>query len=362
MRDQLALIIVLLLFAISCGNPGKPAPTATDASSTGRAYTIFVLKPAMTAKEITLPAEIKASEKVKIYARVAGYVKKIYVDIGDRVTAGQLLAEIDAPEQQIRLAELNERRQSAFAQYLSSKDECDRAIQMSRLPGYMAEVDVVRLRNKKMADSLTYEAVRLSWEQMNVTVNYLKIRSPFNGIVTARYVDAGELTGADGRQHLLELENNVILRIETAVPETYSTAVLQAEQVAFTVPSLPGREFKAKFARRSNTLTENTKSEVWQFDFPNREGRLKSGMYANVRMKLTRSDSTFLVPANAVVSTLEKQYVVAVRADTARFIPVRMGFTFKDKIEIFGNLSSGDAVVQAANDQIKEGEIIRVKR
>ncbi|HRI59359.1 MAG TPA: efflux RND transporter periplasmic adaptor subunit [Saprospiraceae bacterium] len=353
--NYLVLSVALLLALVSCGKKETPAKPG-DVRAGPRSCTAFVLRPSLAAKEIALPAELKPFEQVKIYARVAGYVKKIYVDIGDRVTAGQLLVEIDAPEQQMRLAELNERTQSAYAQYLTSKDEYDRAVQMSRSPGYMAEADVVRLRNKKMADSLSFEAVRLSWQQMNETANYLKIRSPFNGIVTARYVDAGELTGADGRQHLLELENNATLRLETAVPETYSTAILQDKQVAFTVPSLPGQEFNARFARRSNTLTENTKSELWQFDFPNRDGRLKSGMYANVKLKLTRPDSTFLIPADALVVTQEKQYVVRVEADTARFVPVRIGFAFKNRIEVFGELSSGDRIIQPASEQIKQGE------
>lgn len=346
-----------LLATVACGKKETPVV----AESAVRTYTTLVLQPSLEAKEISLPAELKPFEEVKIYSRVAGYVRKIYVDIGDRVAAGQLLAEIDAPELQMRLSELNERMQTAYTQYLSSKDESDRAVQLAKSPNYIAEVEVVRLTNKKLADSLSWEAARFSRSNAQEMINYLKIRSPFAGVITARHVDAGELVGADNRQHLLELEDNNRLRLEVAVPETYTTAILQGKQATFIVPSMPGRDFKATFARRGNALTENTKSEVWQFDFPNPGSRLKSGMYANVKMKLTRSDSTFVVSTNAVVTTLEKQYVIRIEADTAHFIPIKTGFIFKDRTEIFGELRRGDVIVQPASEQIKEGKRVIIK-
>lgn len=345
------------MLAAACGKKETPVV----AESVVRTYTTIVLQPSLEAKEISLPAELKPFEEVKIYSRVAGYVRKIYVDIGDRVAAGQLLAEIDAPELQMRLSELNERMQTAYTQYLSSKDESDRAVQLAKSPNYIAEAEVVRLTNKKLADSLSWEAARFSRSNVQEMINYLKIRSPFAGVITARHVDAGELVGADNRQHLLELEDNNRLRLEVAVPETYTTAILQGKQATFSVPSMPGRDFKATFARRGNTLTANTKSEVWQFDFPNPGNRLKSGMYANVKMKLTRSDSTFVVPTNAVVTTLEKQYVIRIEADTARFVPIKTSFVFKDRTEIFGELRRGDVIVQPASEQIIEGKRVIIK-
>lgn len=350
------VLAALLLAAAACGKKETPIV----AESAARSYTTTVLQPSLEAKEISLPAELKPFEEVKIYSRVAGYVRKIYVDIGDRVAAGQLLAEIDAPELQMRLLELNERMQTAYTQYLSSKDEYDRAIQL-QFTDYIAKAEVVRLTNKKLADSLSWEAARFSKSNVQEMINYLKIRSPFAGVITARHVDAGELIGADSRQHLLELEDNNRLRLEVAVPETYTTAILQGKQATFSVPSMPGRDFKATFARRGNTLTENTKSEVWQFDFPNPGNRLKSGMYANVKMKLTRSDSTFVVPTSAVITTLEKQYVIRIEADTARFIPVKTGFIFKDRTEVFGELRRGDVIVQPASEQIKQGQHLVTK-
>ncbi|MDO8367375.1 MAG: efflux RND transporter periplasmic adaptor subunit [Saprospiraceae bacterium] len=350
-KTHIAVLISFLLTASACGK--KETPATTDTST--RIYTTIALQPSVEAKEISLPAELKPFESVKIYSRVAGYVRKIYVDMGDRVSAGQLLAEIDAPEQQMRLSELNERMQTAYTQYLSSKDEYDRAIQLAKSPDFISKAEIIRLTNKKLADSLSWEATQFSRRNVQEMVNYLKIRSPFAGVVTARHVDAGELVGADNRQHLLEIEDNSRLRLEVAVPETYSTATLQGKQATFTVPSMPGRDFKATFARRGNTLTETTKSEVWQFDFPNPGNRLKSGMYANIKMKLVRSDSTFVVPSNAIVSTLEKQYVIRIEADTARFIPIKTGFVFKDRTEVFGQLFPGDIIVQPASEQVKEG-------
>jgi RND family efflux transporter MFP subunit len=320
-----------------------------------RMYSTVTLQLSSEVKEIVLPAELMPNEKVKIYSRTPGYLKKINVDIGDRVKEGQLLAEVDAPEQHMRLAELNERMHSAYSQYLSSKDASDRAYQLSLSPGFIAEADVVRLKHQKHADSLIWEATRFSLKNLQETINYLNIRSPISGVVTARYVDAGELIGADNGKHMLEIEDNSRLRLEVAIPETYTTADLQRKEIAFTVPSMPGRTFTATFARRSNALTANTKSEVWQFDTPNTDKRLKSGMYANVTLNLVRADSTFVIPASALVNTLERQYVIKVESDTARFVAVKTGFFFNNKIEVFGDLHQADIIVESASEQIKDG-------
>ncbi|HNR06008.1 MAG TPA: efflux RND transporter periplasmic adaptor subunit [Saprospiraceae bacterium] len=313
----------------------------------------------MISKEVTLPGSLRANEKIKIYSRIDGYIKRIYVDLGTPVTKGQVLAEIDAPELLMQWAERNERKHAAYAQYLTSKDESERAADLARTPGTIPISEVIQARNKMIADSLNWEAETFSLSILKESINFLQIRSPFSGVVTARYSDEGELTGSGGKQHILELEANGLMRVEIGVPETYSSAVLKDKNLSFTVPSIPGRVFRAVFARRSNALTENTKSEIWQFDLANPEGQLKSGMYVQAKMKLGRKDSTFLIPPDALVTTQESQYLVGIRSDTTWFIPVSLGFSWKDQIEVFGGLSRGDRIVRFANDLIREGEKIK---
>jgi multidrug efflux pump subunit AcrA (membrane-fusion protein) len=164
----------------------------------------------------------------------------------------------------------------------------------------------------------------------------------------------------DSRQYLFDLEDNHLLRLEVAVPETYCTAILEDKNITFTVPSMPEKVYKATFSRRSNALTENTRNELWQFDFLNQANVLKSGMYANVQMNLIRSDSTFVVPMSALITGTEKQYVIIVDSDTARFVPVQTGFYFSDKVEVFGPLRTGDFILHPATDKIAQGERIHL--
>lgn len=347
---------MVLLFILSCKDT-KTGPLLTEQTEE-RNYITMALYPTMISKEVILPATIKANEKIKIYSRLSGYIKRIYVDIGSHVIKGQILAEIDAPELLMQLAERSERKQAAYAQYLTSRDESERADDLAKTPGTIPISEVVQTRNKMIADSLNWEAATFSLSSLKETINFLKISSPISGIVTARYADEGELASSEGKQHILELEANSLMRVEIAVPETYSAAVLQDRYLSFTVASIPGREFKAAFARRSNALTEKTKSEVWQFDLPNPERQLKSGMYALAKMRLGRKDSTFLIPPEALVTTQENQYLVGVRSDTTWFIPIKVGFTWKDQIEVFGGFSKGDHIVRFANDLIREGQKI----
>jgi RND family efflux transporter MFP subunit len=346
----------VLLLILSCKNPRTIPPLKEQSDE--RIYSTLVLMPTVISKEVILPASLKANEKIKIYSRIDGYIKRIYVDLGTQVTKGQVLAEIDAPELLMQWAERNERKQAAYAQYLTSKDESDRAADLAKTPGTIPISEVIQARNKMIADSLNWEAATFSLSSLKESINFLKIRSPVSGVVTARYADEGELTGSEGKQHILELEANSLMRVEIAVPETYSAAELQEKQLSFTVAAIPGRVFKAVFARRSKALTEKTKSEIWQFDLSNPEGQLKSGMYAQAKMKLGRKDSTFLIPPDALVTTQESQYLVGIRSDTTWFIPVILGFTWKDQIEVFGGFSKGDHIIRFANDLIREGEKI----
>lgn len=151
---------------------------------------------------------------------------------------------------------------------------------------------------------------------------------------------------------MLVLENNSRLRLHVAVPETYTSALPESTSVNFTVDAQPSKKYSATLARKSNQIDEKTRTELWEFEVANNGSELKSGMYGNVSFSLQRSESSFVVPYSAVVTNLERSFVIRVRDGKAEWIDVRNGISMKDKVEIFGDLEDGDQLVSKANDEI----------
>jgi membrane fusion protein (multidrug efflux system) len=146
-----------------------------------------------------------------------------------------------------------------------------------------------------------------------------------------------------------------ILRLQVAVPEAYTSAIIAGGLGELTTRSLPDRKFKAILKRKAGTIDNETRTEVWEFEVPNADGQLKAGGYADVKMSFIRSKSSFIVPVSAVVTTLEKRFVIQVENGTTRWVDVRPGFNMGDKSEIFGSLHSGDTLVAKGNEELKSG-------
>jgi membrane fusion protein (multidrug efflux system) len=360
MHMRNVLFVVLLGFLSGCGE--QPASVVRNDTPAVDTVKIFLLQTDSVKKSISLPGELSPLENVAIRAKVQGYIRKLNVDIGSKVRKGQTLAIIEAPEIGTRVQELNQRVEAARAKYQSSKDYFDRIDKASHADGVVAPSEWQRTKNQMLGDSSEYRAALLSAASLQQTGDYLTIVAPFSGTISRRNIVVGSFVGNVGDTPLFELEDNAILRLQVAVPEAYSSALLAGNAGELVTRSLPDQKFKAVLKRKSGIIDPATRTEIWEFEVPNLTGELKAGGYADVKMLFLRSKPSFIVPASAVVTTLERRFVIRVNGGVTRWVDVRPGFNMGDRSEIFGDLKTGDTLVLKGNEELKPGQYYILKK
>ena len=354
------LIFILLVSVFSACHDQQATVVKTDPAGPDTVKA-FVLKTDSVKKSVSFPGELSPLENVQIRAKVQGYVRKLNVDIGSVVRKGQVLAMIDAPEIDTRVQELNERVQAAKAKFQSSKDYFERIDKAAHADGVIAPSEWQRTKNQMLGDSAEYHAALLSAASLRQTGDYLTIVAPFSGTISKRNIVVGSFVGNAGDTPLFEMQDNTILRLRVAVPEVYTSAILAGSAGELTTRSLPDKKFKATLKRRSGSIDNETRTEVWEFEVPNMGGELKAGGYADVKLVFLRSKPSFVVAAPAVVTTLEKRFVIRVENGLTRWVDVRPGFNMGERLEVFGELKTGDTLVLKGNEELKAGTKVGVK-
>jgi len=340
-------------------NPSPPANKKEQAQQD--TIKTFLLAMDSAQRSISLPGELLPNENVQIRAKVSGYIRKLNVDIGSKVNKGQVLAVIDAPEIDTRLQESKEKVNAAHAKYLSSKDYYERISTAAKADGVIAPSELQRVKNQMMADSSDYRAAFLAASSLRQTGDYLTIIAPYNGIITKRNIETGSFVGSIGDKPLFELEDNTILRLRVAIPEVYTSSILASNSGELTTRSLPDQKIRAKLVRKSDIIDNATRSEVWEFEVPNAKGELKAGSYADVRLRFLRAKQSFVVPATAVVTTLEKKFIIKISNNISQWVDVRAGFNMGDKQEIFGELKEKDTIAIKGTEEFKPGTKVAIK-
>ncbi len=321
----------------------------------------FILKKESFDKQVSFPGELLPLERAEVTAKIAGYVRSIKVDIGDRVQKGQVLVTIDAPEMITNYAQVNADLQSAKSKFQGSQDAYKRIVQAARVEGTVSQGEIERFKTQMLADSAAYVSVKSKLNAAGQLNDYLTIRAPYSGIVTQRNVDPGTLVGSGNAKPMLVIENNSALRLRLPIPEAYTAANPENALVSFSVDAYPGRLFEAKLSRKSGALDLANRTETWEFLYPNKSNQLKSGMFANANIKFTRPAPTFFVPASAVVTNLERRFVIRVKDGKTQWVDVRNGISVNDRTEIFGDIMEGDTLISRGTDEIKEGAVLNMK-
>jgi membrane fusion protein (multidrug efflux system) len=348
-------VLIFLFPAIIIGacNSDSSITTVKKEEAKTDSVAVFILSVDSIKKDLSLPGELKPNENAGIRAKVQGYIRKVNVDIGSRVRKGQVLALIDAPEVNSRVQEINAKVKAAQARYQSSKDYYERINAASKAEGVIAASELQRTRDQMLADESEYRATLYSAASYRQMGKYLAIVAPYSGIITKRTIDQGSFVGNPNERPLFELEDNAVLRLKVAVPEAYSGAVLLGNNGDLTTRSFPDKKFRAKLVRKAGSIDNATRSEVWEFEVPNPNRELKAGSYADVKLHLLRSQPSLVVPASAIVTTLEKKFVIKVSNNTTRWVDIRTGFNIGDKQEVFGDLAAGDTIVLRGNEELK---------
>ncbi|WP_419698762.1 efflux RND transporter periplasmic adaptor subunit [Mucilaginibacter sp. NFX135] len=354
------LLIPVCLLTACGGNPAeKAAPQGLPEKPVVK---LITLKLEPVSNKLNLTGEIIPFDRANIYARTPGYVKEVKVDIGSKVTKGQVLCILDAPELKAAQAQSQSNSMGTKSKFESSRSTYLRLLKAAQTPGAVADNELEIARNQMRTDSSVYQASRSATQANKALEDYLVIRSPFNGVVTARNIFKGDFVDNTGKTLLFRVEDNSSLRVDVAVPEAYNSTILKDNVASFTVSANPGQVFKAKLARKSDAIDPQTRSETWELTFPNMNGLLKPGMFAQIVLPVSRPNEGFLVPFKAVVTTQERKFVIRVENGKTKWVDVKTGFTGKEKTEIAGDLKPGDQIVAQANEELKEGIVVQIKQ
>ncbi|MBS1828545.1 MAG: efflux RND transporter periplasmic adaptor subunit [Acidobacteria bacterium] len=323
-----------------------------------------------------LPGEFTPYQTVDLFARVAGYVEKVEVDVGSAVKAGQVLATLSAPEMKAQLAEaeakvgvLESQKLEAEARLLGLQSTYEKLKAASATPGVIAGNELVLAEKavdvaKAMIVSLESAAKvsRAAVDAQKELMAYLTVHAPFDGVITQRWAHPGALVGPGKNQALVRLEQQSRLRLIVAVPEGESGNIPRGAKVAFTVPAYVGETFAGTVARHPHAMDAKTRTMPVELDVVNAGLRLTPGMYPEVQWPYKRPRASLLVPPTAIVTTTERSFVIRVNDGKAEWVNVSRGLAAGDLVEVFGALKEGDAVVKRGSDEIREGASVAVKR
>jgi len=348
-----------VIFMSSCGHDEKKETAAVEKTPEIKTFTLQSQK---MATALQMPGELIAYQQVDLYAKVSSFVKSLNADIGTEVKKGQLLMTLEAPELTSQLAAAESRLKSQEAVYTASKANYDRLFETSKTPGTISKNDLDQAIAKRNSDQAQLSAARASYKEVGSIRNYLEIRAPFNGIISARNVNLGAFVGPTGKGSelpLFTLQEQKHLRLAISIPELYTGYLKAGDAITFTVKSKPSALFTAKVKRLSGALDARLRAERVEMDVPNLTKQLLPGMIAEVAVPLPANASTFIVPKSAIVESAEGIYVIRSENNKAAKVTVKKGRENGDKIEIFGDLKEGDLLVTEANEEIHPGMVIK---
>jgi len=324
---------------------------------------------------LKLPATTSAFEAVNLFARASGYIEKRFVDIGSRVKAGDVLAQISAPEvdHRIALALANlAQSEAALNQAKATRDLAkvtnERNAKLVSL-GYVSlqEGDVARLTYEARASDVRAAEANIMAQREQIKVlrqqkDYQKVVAPFDGVVTQRNIDNGSLVQADAASgtSLFALSRGDVIRIQLHVPQDAATGVSAGVPARISVPEMPGRIFTGKVARVADTLQSNTRTLLTEIDVPNPEGSLTPGTYCTVELLIPRKAPSFLVPGDAVIFNRGGVQVAVVDEGVARFRKVAVTRDFGTEVEVNDGVKAGERVILTPSVDLVEGTAVQV--
>jgi RND family efflux transporter MFP subunit len=338
----------------------RSALNASAKDSVRTPVTVAHPRPSNTAAELILPGNVQAYVETPIYARTNGYLKRWYVDIGGRVRAGQLLAEIDAPEvdQELRQAEATQAQ--AQANLDLARTTAERWQNLLKSDG-VSQQEVDQNVGAYKARGADLRAAAANVQRLKDLQSFKEVRAPFSGVVTARNVDVGALIANGNSQQLFRLAQTNTLRVYVNVPQVYSRSILSGLAADLQIPEFPHRIFPGKVTRSAGAIDPASRTLLTEVQVPNPSGALLPGAYAMVRFHLALVDPPLVVPSSALLFRSQGAQVAVVESQgTIHLRSVTLGRDLSTSMEILSGLSASDSIVLNPPDSIADGDPVVV--
>jgi len=327
---------------------------------------VSVVTPKQTAPatEIILPGNMQPFISSPIYARTDGYLKKWYFDIGAHVKAGELLAVIQTPEVDEQLAQARSTLNTAQANLELAQITRDRYQSLLKKHA-VAQQDVDNAVGTYAANKAILDADMANVRHYQALVSFEKVYAPFDGVITARNTDIGDLINSGSntapRTDLFDIAQTRTLRVYINVPEEYSQGIKPGQtQADVALAEFPDKRFPGKLVRTSESINATTRTLLVEVDLDNPGGNLFSGSYAEVHLKIPAQNSTYLLPVSALIFRSEKLQVGVVKNGKVVVTDVTPGHDFGDQIEIVAGLKADDQVVLNPPDSLVSGQKVTI--
>jgi RND family efflux transporter MFP subunit len=323
-------------------------------------------------RSLTLPGNLVASRQAMINARATGYVRRWRVDIGDKVRAGDVLADLDTPELDQQLGPARavlQQQEAALEQAVANRDFAKLTASRQDVlvgQGLVAKQDAdqadaqlkVGEANVHAGDA-NVAAAQANVRQLGQLVSFGHVLAPFDGRITQRNIDVGSLViagGAAGSLPLFRIEAIDPIRAFVQVPQTFAESVKDAEAASVSVRELPGRSFEGRVTRTAGTLDPALRTLTVEIDIPNPKGELLGGMYAQVTIAVTVAHRVVRVPSSAVISDARGNHVAAVDgAGRVHLVEVARGLDNGRDIDIVEGLVGGEEVIASPGGDVMDG-------
>lgn len=355
--SKLTGLAVLLITFVSCSQKEQKAKKDTKKTEKQINYPTVAVQFINPEYEISVPAELKPYEQVAVFAKVSGFVKQLYVDRGDHVRKGQLLAVLEAPEMNQRYLSDKATEQKIYNDYLFAQQAYDRLKEASATAGAVAAIELDRAKSSVESAHATYEASKAGTTHTSQLQQYLRITAPFDGVITERNVSIGALAGTSSNQSLFMIAQGNKLRLTLSLPEKHAASVQHGVQANFTVSSQPGKTFETTLSRTSGLLNQQDRSLTLEFDVNNPSGELQGGDYAQVKLKLKRKAPSTWVPKKSILTTQTGTFILILDDQEIKRIPVKEGVHLDTLTEVFGQISVENQIILKPSEEIKEGKI-----
>jgi RND family efflux transporter MFP subunit len=365
-----ALIAVALFLAVAVflGIRSRVEAESRLKSATNQAATPVVQvihpEPGAPTEEIVLPGSTQAFTDTPIYARTNGYLKRWYFDIGARVKKGQLLAEIETPEVDRQLEQARADLETAESNSQLAKTTADRwqfLVKSGSVSKQETDQAVSNLAGMKAAADASAANVR-RLEQLQ---SFERIYAPFDGVITQRNTDVGDLidAGASAQpQQLFHMAAINDLRVYVPVPEVYAPAARVGASTDLTLDEYPGETFRGKLVRTSNSIDASSRTLLVEVDVENPANKLLPGAYVFVHLKMPLEARSVTIPSSALLFRREGLRAGVVRMGHAELVPVKIGRDYGSTVEIVSGLEASDAVILDPADSLVSGTPVEVSQ
>jgi RND family efflux transporter MFP subunit len=365
---MLLVIVVVVAFVVIWGISSRRKANAQLSQETQDLAipTVSIIKPKLGApqQEIVIPGDMQPYTDAPIFARTNGYLKKWYADIGANVKAGQLLAEIDSPEVDQQLQQARADLATAQANMNLAEVTATRYKDLLKTDS-VAQQDVDNATGNYDARKTTVESAQANVKRLQDTQAFEKVYAPFDGVITARNTDIGQLidSGSSGgtARELFHIAAMNPLRVYVNVPQFDSPEIRPGLHADLVLTEFPGRKFQGSVVRSSGAIDNTSRTLLTEVDVDNSARLLKPGGYVEVHLRLPSPVNTFTLPVNATIfKSAGLQVAIVKNGKTISLIPVTPGRDFGTEIEVVAGLKGDESVVLNPSDSLTEGAVVRV--